>query len=75
MARAKADFRMVNHGTLYLVYPTTHRAKQWINENLTQDHMQYADAWVVEHLYIDSIIDRIHADDLDIAYSKVPLPS
>jgi hypothetical protein len=75
MARAKADFLVVNHGTLYLLYPNTRRAKQWVEENLPQDHMKYADASVVEHRYIGDIIDGIQADELDIAVSKVPLPS
>ena len=44
LARAKVDFQVVNHGTLYLLYPNTRRAKQWVKENLPQDHMKYADA-------------------------------
>jgi hypothetical protein len=75
MMRAKADFLVVNHGTLYLLYPNTPRAKQWVKENLPQDHMKYADASVVEHRYIGDILDGIQADDLGIAYSRVPLPS
>jgi hypothetical protein len=75
MARAKTDFRVVHHGTLYLLYPNTLRAKQWVKENLSQDHMQYAGVVVVEYRYISDILDGIQADDLDIAVSKVPLPS
>ncbi len=75
MACAKADFRVVHHGTLYLLYPNTLRAKQWVKENLSQDHMQYADAVVVEYRYISDILHGIQADELEIAFSKVPLPS
>jgi hypothetical protein len=32
MARAKVDFRVVHHGTVYLLYPNTLRAKQWVKE-------------------------------------------
>ncbi len=46
MARAKVDFQIVNHGTIYLLYPHTRRAKQWVRDNLPQDHMKYADASV-----------------------------
>jgi hypothetical protein len=75
MAHAKADFRVVNHGTLYLLYPNTRRAKEWVEKNLPPDHIRYADASVVEHRFIGDIIDGIRADDLDIAMSRVPLPS
>ena len=75
MARDRADFHIVDHGTLYLLYPNTRRARQWVKENLPQDHIRYADASVVEHRYIGDIIDGIRADDLDIEFSRVPLPS
>ena len=75
MPRAKVDFQVVNHGTIYLIYPNTRRAKQWVKENLPQDHVKYADASVVEPRYIDDILDGIRGDDLDFAVSRVPLPS
>jgi hypothetical protein len=75
MARDKADFLIVDHGTLYLLYPNTRRARQWVKENLPPDRMQYADASVVEPRYIDDITDGIRAADLDIEFSRVPLPS
>ncbi len=75
MARDKVDFQVVDHGTLFLLYPKTRRARQWVKENLPQDHIKYADASVVEPRYIDDITDRIRADDLDIDFARVPLPS
>jgi hypothetical protein len=75
MAPAKVDFEVVDHGTIYLLYANTRRAKQWVKENLPQDHIKYADASVVGPRFIDDITDGIRADDLDIAFSRVPLPS
>ena len=75
MGDDKMDFQIVNHGTLYLLYPNTRRARQWVKDNLPQDHVKYADASVVEPRYIDDILDGIRADDLDFAVSRVPLPS
>ena len=75
MSRAKVDFQVINHGSLYLLIPHTPRAKQWVRDNLPQDHMKYDDASVIEHRYIGDIIDGIQADDLDIAMSKRRLPS
>jgi hypothetical protein len=69
MPRAKVDFQVVNFGTLYLLIPNTHRAKQWVKDNLSQDHIKYNDASVVEHRYIGDVIDGIEADDLDFAWS------
>jgi len=75
MARAKVDFQVVDYGTIFLLYANTRRAKQWVKENLPQDHVTYADASVVEHRCIDDITDGIRADDLDIEFSRVPHPS
>ena len=75
MPRAKVDFQVVNHGSLYLLIPNTTRAKEWVRDNLPQDHMKYDDASVIEHRYIGDIIDGIQADDLDIAMSTARLSS
>jgi hypothetical protein len=75
MMRSKVDFRVVSHGTIYLLYPHTLRAKQWVKDNLPRDHMQYGGASVVEHRNIADIIDGIVADELDIAVSTALFPS
>jgi len=75
MPRAKADFQVVNHGTLYLLIPNTPRAKQWVTDNLPKDHMKYDDASVIEHRYIGDIIDGIQADNLDIVWFTARPPS
>ena len=75
MSRAKVDFQVINHGTLYLLIPNTPRAKEWVRVNLPQDHMKYDDASVIEHRYIGDIIEGIQADDLEIAVSIARLPS
>jgi len=75
MPRAKVDFHVINHGTLYLLIPNTPRAKQWITDNLPQDHTKYDDASVIEHRYIGDIIDEIQADDLEVAMSTARLSS
>jgi hypothetical protein len=75
MPPAKVDFQVVNHGTIYLLYPKTRRARQWVKDNLPQDHTKYNDASVIEHRYIGDIIDGIQADDLEIAMSTARLSS
>ena len=75
IARPKVDFQVVDHGTVCLLYANTRRAKQWMEDNLPQDQMRYADASVVEPRHIDDITDGIRADDLDIDFARAPLPS
>jgi hypothetical protein len=75
MPRAKGDFQVINHGTLYLLIPNTPRAKQWVTDNLPQDNTKYDDASVIEHRYIADIIDGIQADDLEITTTTARLPS
>jgi len=75
MPRAKVDFQVVNHGSLYLLIPHTPRAKQWVRDNLSPNHTKYDDASVIEHRYIGDIIDGIQADDLEIAMSTARLSS
>jgi len=73
--RSKVDFQVVNHGSIYLLYPNTLRAKQWVKDNLPQDHMQYGGASLVGHRHIADIINGIRTDQLDIAVSTALLPS
>jgi len=75
MSRDKVDFRVVDHGTIFLLYPNTRRARRWVKENLPQDHVKFANASLVGQRFIDDITDGIRADDLDIDFSRVPLPS
>ena len=75
MPRAKVDFQVINHGTLYLLIPKTPRAMQWVRDNLSPNHTKYDDASVIEHRYIGDIIEGIQADDLEIAMSTARLSS
>jgi len=68
------DFQVVNHGSIYLLYPNTLRAKQWVKDNLPQDHMQSGGASLVGHRHIADIINGIRTDRLDIAVSTALLP-
>ncbi len=75
MARAKVDFQVVDHGTICLLYANTGRAKQWVKKNLPRDHVKFGDASLVGQRFIDDITDGIRADDLGVAFSRVPIPS
>ena len=72
MSRDKVDFRVVDHGAIFLLYPNTRRARRWVRENLPQDHVKFADASLVGQSFIDDVTDGIRADDLDIEFDRVP---
>lgn len=72
MSRDKVDFRLVDHGAIFLLYPNTRRARRWVKENLPRDHVKFADASLVGQRFIDDITDGIRADDLDIEFDRVP---
>jgi hypothetical protein len=75
MMRPKVDFQVISHGTIYLLYPHTLRAKQWVKDNLPRDHMQCGGAAVVRHRNIADIINGITADEMEIAVSTSLLPN
>lgn len=62
----KHDFTIQNEGTIYLLRPETRRAKDWIFEYIPEDAIRWCGAIVIEHNYIDSIIDGIIGDGLSI---------
>ena len=75
MARDKVDFRIVDCGAIFLLYPNTRRARRWLEENLPQDHVRFADASLVGLRFIDEVTDGMRAADLDIEFDRVPLAS
>jgi hypothetical protein len=75
MARDKVDFRIVDCGSIFLLYPNTRRARRWLEENLPPDHVRFADASLVGQRFIDDVTDGMRADDLDIEFDRVPLSS
>jgi hypothetical protein len=61
------DFRVENHGTLFLLRPLTPAAGSWVKENLPEDRLTFGHAVVVEHRYIADIVHGAQADGLEVA--------
>lgn len=53
-------------GTLYLFYPQTDLAKEWIEENVDPEAQYFGDALVVEHRYAWNLAQGMMVDGLDI---------
>lgn len=61
------DFRLENHGSLFLLHPLSPAAKNWMDEHLPTDSPEtqfWGDAIVIEPRYVGPIIDGILSDGL-----------
>ena len=62
------DFNVVDDFTLFLLQPITPEAGDWISEHIPADAQYFASAVVVEHRYIQDILDGISGDGLRWAW-------
>jgi len=53
----KPDVRVQNHGSLFLVEAVTDEAQEWIGEHIPEDAQYFGGNLVVEHRYIDDIVN------------------
>jgi hypothetical protein len=61
------DFKLENHGSLFLLRPLNPAARDWMGEHLPVDNPEtqfWGDAIVIEPRYIASILDGIIGDGL-----------
>jgi hypothetical protein len=61
------DFKLENHGCLFLLRPLSSAAKEWMNQNLPVDSSEtqfWSEAIVIEPRYVDAIVDGIIGDGL-----------
>ncbi len=63
-----SDFTVQNEGTIYILTPQTRAAEEWCDELLPDDSPRWgARGYVVEHRYIETIVDGIRGDGLTIS--------
>lgn len=61
-SNSELDFKLENHGSLFLLRPLTAAAKEWMQQNLPVDSPETqfcCDAVVIEPRYVDAIVDGI----------------
>ena len=66
-SRAELDFKLENHGSLFLLRPLSTAAKDWMGEHLPVDDPEtqfWGSAIVIEPRYLGPIVDGILADGL-----------
>jgi hypothetical protein len=60
------DLSVTNHGSIYLLTPTSTRGGDWINEHIPEDATTWGISIVVEHRYIADIVEGAIADGLSV---------
>jgi hypothetical protein len=66
-SRTELDFKLENHGSLFLLRPLNSAAKDWMGEHLPTDNSEtqfWGDAIVIEPRYVAPIVDGIIGDGL-----------
>lgn len=63
------DIVVENHGSIFLLRPTSHSGREWIDQNIGEDNgfQPYWPTVVVEAHYIADIVNGIQADDLRVS--------
>jgi len=62
------DFRLENHGSIFLLKPLTPSATSWLEDHVGQDNgfQPYWPTCVIEHRYISDIVAGIQNDGLAV---------
>jgi hypothetical protein len=60
------DLKVQNEGSLFLLQPYTREGRDWINENVSDEAMFYGTALVVEHRYIEDIVEGAISEGLEV---------
>ncbi len=63
----EVDFKLENHGSLFLIRPLNSTAKGWMDDHLPMDSPEtqfWGDAVVIEPRYVAPIVDGIIGDGL-----------
>lgn len=64
MNGAEADVYIEHHGSVWLVSPQTGRALHWIAVSVDPEATWMGDALVVEHRYVEDVVEGMTADGL-----------
>lgn len=61
------DVLVLGGGTIYQVTPLTDKAQSWINDNVDPDASWLGRSLIVEHRYIDDILEGMAKDGLNVS--------
>ena len=66
-SRTDLDFKLDNHGSLFLLRPLNSAAKKWMQEHLPMDNPEtqfWGESIIIEPRYVAPIVDGIIGDGL-----------
>lgn len=59
------DYRVDNHGSIFILFPESRQAVDWCEEHVQQDGQRWGkNGYVVEHRYISNIVKGLEAAGL-----------
>jgi hypothetical protein len=58
------DVLVENHGSLYLMWPQTDSAQEWIDEHIPEDAQWFGSALVIEPRYVEDVAHGMMEDGL-----------
>lgn len=58
------DVWVSNEGSIFLFYPRTEAAAEWFENNVQDDAQYHGKSLVVEHRYVDSIVQGLNESGL-----------
>jgi hypothetical protein len=67
LSTLQADFLYQHEGSIGLLFPMTDEARSWVDEHISSDAQWFGKGLVIEWRYLDSIIEGITGDGLEVA--------
>ena len=64
---SKPDVTVEGHGNIYLFRLHTDTAREWVNENVSEDRQMFGGALAVEHRYASELAAGMSADGLAVS--------
>jgi hypothetical protein len=60
------DIALADHGSIVLLAPVSDAGREWCSEWIDDAGMRTGSAYVVEHRYVDAIVDGMIDAGLDV---------
>jgi len=64
------DVHVRNCGSIFLLTPLTEAARQWIKEHIPEDATWFGASLVVEHRYVEDILNGMSSEALALSYER-----
>ncbi len=61
-----SDFMLQNSGSISVLTPLTQQAAKWIDDHIDPNAQSWGGGVVIEHRYVDDIVDGIERDGFSI---------